>query len=258
MTEEVQNNTPENNEQVAPEVSPIELRAKELGWRPKEEYAGDDDDFVDAKEFVQRQPLFEKIEHQSRELKQVKKTLDALKGHYNSVRETEYQRALAALESSKAEAINDADGQRAVAIDQQIKKAEREFQRIQQADQAPAADPAEFVSWKTKNAWYEKDESMRLLADAYGSKLAREGMSPPEVLDAVAKKVKAEFPHKFVNPNKANAPDVGVSGASGRSSSNERFELNETERTIMNNLVRSGTMTKEQYIADLKKIRERN
>lgn len=251
------NVTPEQ-EQEAPEVSPIETRARELGWRPKEEFGGDEDNFVEAKEFVNRQPLFEKIEHQSRELKNVKKTLDALKTHYTSVRETEYQRALAALQASKAEAISEADGQRTIAIENQIKKAERDFQQIRQADQPVENDPAEFVSWKTKNAWYEKDESMRMFADTYGSKLAKDGLTPPEVLEAVAKKVKVEFPHKFVNPNKANAPDVGVSGAGGRSSSTERFELNDLERSIMNTLVRSGTMTKEQYITDLKKTRNRN
>jgi hypothetical protein len=98
---------------------------------------------------------------------------------------------------------------------------------------------------------------MRLLADAYGSKLARDGMSPPEVLEAVAKKVKAEFPHKFVNANKANAPDVGVSSGNGRSSP-DRVELSDVERKIMNTLVSSGQMTKEQYIKDLKAIKARN
>jgi hypothetical protein len=257
MTEEVKiENTPDPEQTNEP--SPVEVRARELGWRPKDEFSGDEDNFVDAKEFVQRQPLFEKIEHQSRELKNVKKTLDALKGHYTQVREVEYQRALAALQASKAEAISEADGQRAVAIDAQIAKATNEFQRIRQVEETPTEnDPAEFVSWKNKNAWYEKDESMRMLADAYGVKLQREGLSPPEVLEAVTKRVKAEFPHKFVNPNKANAPDVGVSGASSRSSSNERFELSDMERSIMNTLVRDGTMTKEQYITDLKKIRNR-
>jgi hypothetical protein len=251
----LENGTPEQEQ---PEVSPVELRARELGWRPKEEFSGDEDNFVDAKEFVQRQPLFEKIEHQSRELKNVKKTLDALKGHYTKVQETEYQRALAALQASKADAINEADGQRAVAIEAQIDRAKQEFQRIRQDEEAPTTnDPAEFVSWKAKNAWYEKDESMRLLADAYGGKLAREGLSPPEVLAAVAKKVKEEFPHKFVNPNKANAPDVGVSG--GRSSgSTERFELTELETSIMKTLIRSGDTTKEKYIAEIKKIRGNN
>jgi hypothetical protein len=253
MTEEVKQSTPieeQNNE-----PSPIEVRARELGWRPKEEFSGDEENFVDAKEFVQRQPLFEKIEHQSRELKNVKKALDALQGHYSKVQEVEYQRALAILEAKKAEAIDNAEGQKAIQIEKQIKQAEQEFRQIRQVEQAPANDPQEFVSWKSKNSWYEKDEDMRLYADAYGMKLAKDGMSPPEVLEAVSKRVKSQFPQKFVNPNKANAPDVGVSGASGRASSNDKFELTEIERNVMNTLVRSGTMTKEQYIADIKKMR---
>lgn len=257
MTEEVKIEV--SDDQIESEVSPVETRARELGWRPKDEFSGDDDNFVDAKEFVARQPLFEKIEHQSREIKQVKKALNALNSHYTQVREVEYQRALAALQASKAEAINEADGQRAVAIDAQIDKAKNDFQRIRQEETAPTAnDPAEFVSWKAKNAWYEKDDTMRDVADAYGARLAREGMSPPDVLEAVVKKVKAEFPHKFVNTNKASAPDVGVSTGNGRASSTERVELSDVERKIMNTLVNSGQMTKEQYIKDLKAIKSRN
>lgn len=256
MSEELKiENTP-NDEQKTPEISPIEARARELGWRPREEFSGDDESFVDAKEFVQRQPLFEKIEHQSRELKNVKKALDALQSHHSRVAEAEYKRALATLEAKKAEAIDNADGQRAIQIERQIAQAEQEFQQTRQTQhQAPAHDPSEFVSWKAKNSWYEKDEDMRIFADAYGTKLAKEGLTPPEVLDAVAKKVKSQFSHKFVNPNKADAPDVGVSGASGRSSSSSKFELTEQERSIMKTLVRTGTMTEEKYIAEIKKLR---
>lgn len=258
MTEEVKIDLTDPNEpNNAPEVSAIELRAKELGWRPREEFNGEDDNFVDAKEFVHRQPLFEKIEHQSRELRNVKKSLDALKGHYTAVRETEYQRALAQLQATKINAINEADGARVVDVDNQIAEAQRKFQEIKNADIQDSAppDPAEFISWKAKNAWYEKDESMRMFADTFGERLSRQGMSPAEVLSSVSKKVREEFPHKFVNPNKASAPDVGVSGNTGRASSSERFELTDVERSIMNTLVRDGTMTKEKYIADLKAIK---
>jgi cytochrome c556 len=65
----------------APQRSDIETRALEMGWRPKEEFEGSEDDFIDAKEFVRRKPLFEKIEHQSKELKQIKQALEACKGH---------------------------------------------------------------------------------------------------------------------------------------------------------------------------------
>jgi hypothetical protein len=236
--------------------TPVELRAKELGWRPKEEFHGNEDDFVDAKEFVQRQPLFEKIEHQSRELKNVKKTLDALKSHYTQVKETEYKRALQQLELAKETAINEADGARAVAIEREMKVVEKQFNEIKEnQEQDTRPDPAEFIAWQKTNTWYEKDTDMREYADTIGGRLAAKGVAPSEVLAEVAKKVRTMFPQKFTNPNKANAPDVGVSGG-GRSSANtEKYELTEMERNIMNTLVKSGTTTKEKYIAELKAIK---
>ena len=68
---------------------PFVERALELGWRPQEEWTGPEEEFIDAKEFVRRQPLFEKIEAQSREIRAVKQGLDALKTHHAKVKEVE-------------------------------------------------------------------------------------------------------------------------------------------------------------------------
>ena len=53
----------QNLEQEAPELSPIEQKAIQMGWRPKEQFEGDEEEFIDAKEFVRRQPLFDRIEN---------------------------------------------------------------------------------------------------------------------------------------------------------------------------------------------------
>ena len=44
-------------EQAQHTPDPIETRALEMGWRPKEEFDGNEEDFIDAKEFVRRKPL---------------------------------------------------------------------------------------------------------------------------------------------------------------------------------------------------------
>ena len=72
------------------QFSAIEQKALDQGWRPKEEFDGDPDAFIDAPEFVRRGELFSKIEHQSKELKAVKAALDALKTHHSRVKEVEY------------------------------------------------------------------------------------------------------------------------------------------------------------------------
>lgn len=231
--------------------SEIELKAMEMGWRPREEFNGTDDDFIDAKEFVRRKPLFDKIEHSSREVKELRKALDALKTHYTTVKESEYNRALATLKAARKDALTNGDGDQFEAIDQEIKRVEQEAVSVKQIDEIqpePVQHP-EFVGWLNRNPWYNSTPYMRQFADQVGLRLKGQ-MPPAEVLKEVEKAVKQEFPTKFKNPNKESAPDVDSSD--GKTSRSGGFELTEQERKIMNTFVRSGVMTKEKYIADLK------
>lgn len=244
------------------QVSDIEQRALEMGWRPKDDFEGSEDDFIDAKEFVRRKPLFEKIDHQGKQLKEVTKALGALKEHYGKVQETEYNRALRDLKNQMKLANREGDFERADAIENQIQSVETEAAVLRQeresiqVQEAAPVDPR-FTAWADKNPWYTSSDHMRVYADQVGVKLARQGMDPHEVLKEVEKAVRKEFPNKFVNPNKANAPAVegsGIKGGSGKGSG-ESFDLTEQERNIMNTLVRSGHITKEKYIADLKAVK---
>jgi hypothetical protein len=109
MTEEVkpvENEVQENIQDTPIEVSDIEKKALELGWRPKSEFHGAEDEFIDAKEFVRRQPLFDKIEAQSRQLKTVTRTLNELKEHYTKVNEAAYNRAISELREQRKEALS--------------------------------------------------------------------------------------------------------------------------------------------------------
>jgi hypothetical protein len=247
-----------------PQEDPFVSKAKEMGWRPKEEFQGEATDFVDAKEFVQRAPLFEKIESQNKLIKNLNKSMEALRGHYTKVREMEYERALNALKAARQDAISESDGQKFETVDKQIKRVEREFEQVQAENkgQTDAPDPSEFVAWQERNSWYTKDAEMRDYADTIGTKLHAQGnMTPSEVLQEVTKKVKATFSHKFVNPNKANAPDVSVSSGRGgkAADASDSFEMSDMERNIMNTILRDpeskkNGLTKEKYIADLKAL----
>lgn len=259
MTEDVK---PVEGEVVQEEkkVSPVEAKAMEMGWRPLEEFDGDEADFIDAKEFVNRKPLFEKIEHQSRELKSVKKALDALKDHYTKVQDTEFKRAMAELKATQKKALVDGDVEKFYEVDEQIEQAQeqaaelREAQKSIQVEEAPVVHP-EFAAWSNRNAWYGSQPHMRVFADDVGRKLAAQGLSPNEVLKKVEEEVRKEFPNKFRNPNRDNAPAVEASSRGGNGRAKDDFELNDQERTIMNTLVRQGVLTKEKYIADLKKAK---
>lgn len=254
---ELENNVPVEQTPQEPQLSDIEVRAVDMGWRPKEEFNGSEDDFIDAKEFVRRKPLFDKIELQNKQIKAVTKALEEFKGHYSKVQETEFKRALASLKSERKQALLDNDADKFDNVDEQIKSVEKQVEQIQHVANQPVVaentHPA-FENWKSRNGWYDSIPYMRKFADDAGLKLHAEGLEPSVVLKKVEEAVHKEFPNKFVNPNKANAPSVNSS--SGRSNNADVFNLNETERTIMQTLVKSGVMTEQQYIADLKKVKE--
>lgn len=261
MTEEVvdvPNEQVETEQVETNEPSAIEQRALEMGWRPREQFDGTDDDFIDAKEFVRRKPLFDKIELQGKQLKSITKTLQNLKEHYTKVNETAYERALADLKNQRKEALKNGDGDSFEAIDDRIKEVEAEkykLDALQENVPQEQTEHPEFSSWKSRNRWYDSVGYMRAFADQKGIELHRRGLDPAEVLTEVEKAVRKEFPQKFTNPNKEAAPNLEKGGTHQKSNSKDTFELSEQERKIMNDFVRQKLMTKEEYIKSLKDVR---
>lgn len=244
------------------EPSKTELTALEQGWVPKDDFQGEEHKWVDAGEFLRRGELFGKIDAQNRELKETRKTLQALEQHYLKVQETEYKRALTDLKKQKKEALIENDVEAVLDVDEKIDelKDEQLKQAQQSARQAAAQQTSEphpeFVAWTSKNSWYENSKPMRAFADARGQELSGEGKSPSEVLRLIAEEVRKEFPNKFYNP-KREEPSSVEGGTNSKQSSNNKIELSELETQIMKKLVGQGVLTKDAYMADIKKQRER-
>ena len=264
MDENEDLNLPEGTEQeqTTPEYTEVELRAMDMGWRPKEDFAGNEDDFIDAKEFVRRKPLFEKIETQSKQIKAVTKALDALKVHYTRVEEAAVNKAIATLKAQRKMALSEGDGDQFELLDDEIKKAEGQLAVLEEVKNKPLVEEeVQHPEWKAftdRNPWYNATDYMRVYADKVGAQLAASGLAPAEVLKKVEQEVRKEFPNKFTNARKVEAPDVDTSrGSGGKKVSNVEAGLTDVERKIMNDLVRSGVMTKEKYIADLQAIKKK-
>lgn len=257
MEDELQQGSGEQP-QDTPQLSEIEQRAIEQGWRPKEQFEGDPTAFIDAPEFVRRGELFSKIEHQSKELKAVKAALDALKSHHSRVKEVEYNRALKTLDEARKQALVDGETERFFALEEKIEEVKAEKaeydDNLKSVDTTPVRDiNPEFTAWVDKNSWYESSKPMRAYADKLGIELAQEGHSPSEVLKLVEREIKKEFAHKFQNQKATRPQAVEASGRSGTKP--DSFAMSEDERKIMRRFVQTGVMTEAEYIADLKKTR---
>ena len=255
-----------NTEVTDNKSAPIEFNATEKtaldqGWVPKDDFSGEEHKWVEAGEFLRRGELFNKIDSQKRELKETKKIVQALEQHYLQVKETEYKRALADLKKQKKDALIENDVEAVLDVDDKIEelKDEQLKQARAQASATQQDSPPhpEFVSWASKNSWYQTDKAMTAYADAFGNDLQAAGKSPSEVLRLVCEEVRKKFTDKFYNPNREKSSSVegGTTQKSGNSSN--KIVLSEFEESVMKKLVGQGVLTKEQYLNDIKSQREK-
>lgn len=253
MSEQVDTNVPESN---IPEPSEVEVKARTMGWVPKEEWDGTGK-WRDAEEFVDRGELFEKINSQRKKLKDLEDNQRAFTQHLNTVRKAEYSRALAAIRAEKKAALADGDADKLIEADEKLLALQAHASQVEAAPAPTSSEPhAEFVAWQARNPWYsDSNRAMKAFADVEGMKyqaaVAAGEMTPAAVLREIEAQVRKEFPEKFFNPNRSK-PGAVEATRGGSSPKGESYQLNEDEHRVMTRLVKSGIITKEKYIADLK------
>lgn len=253
-TPEVTTSTTESNER---QYTEIEQRAMEQGWVPEDQYQGTGK-WRDAEEFLDRGELFTKIDESTRRAKNAEKTVEELRKHLNTVRETEFKKALAQLKAEKAAAVAEGDGAKVVEIDEEIAEAREQYKEAEKAATTNLVDDTphpQFVAWANRNSWYKSDKAMQIYANTVGQEMVAAGeTNPARVLEEIERRVKKEFAHKFVNPNRGKPGAVETGNGKG-SVRKDNFQLSEDETKAMKRFVRAGILTEEQYIADIKASR---
>lgn len=259
MTEQVENQNLENNvAEVEPsEYSEVEQLAMENGWKPKEQYSGDPAKWRSAELFMELKPFYERIESQSKLIKQNQKQFQDIAKDMATVRQQAYDKAINDLKSAKRNAMRDGDLERVSNIDDQLdnvreqkqKQLQIDAQKIQEAtqpEQTGVLHPS-FVDWQNRNTWYTRDEDLKDWADARGQRLAAQGTNPDAVLAQLEREVKQKFPEKFTNPNAAK-PSAVAAGGSKPSAKAAKLNMSDEERRIMNTIIRSGALTEDEYV----------
>jgi len=241
-----------------PEAKPVEEakpdplveKARASGWRPKEEFEGDPDQWVDAGEFVRRKPLFDQIHQLKKEVKSRAEQIEQVSAYAAKAAENARKQLMEEMEAKKREAFQNADYDAFAQADAELKKAE--------AQPAPVAEPKapeippELQEFTARNErWFDKDRAMTVFALAEAERLKAEGVPYGEMLKMVEQEVRKEFAHKFTNPNKEKAPavvpDGGEKPGKGKLTYNE---LTREERAVWNSV--KNHMTFDEYIKDLR------
>lgn len=225
----------------------LEQQALELGWQPEEDFKADPKnegkEWRTAKEFLDRKPLFDKIDGQSKEIKDLRRAVQSLGQQNKKIEELAYKRALEELKAEKVRALEEGEHTQVVQIDEKIADL-----KAQQVAQPQAPTPTEeFQEWVENNKWYVEDREMRSIADGIGLSLHKEGVPPSEIMDQVSQRIKKVFPEKFGKARVPPSPE-GSGARKGNSSSSVESLLTPTEKRIMDTILATGSLSKEEYI----------
>ncbi len=192
----------------------ITEKAIRMGWRPKEEWRGDETKWKSAEDWVKRaeeiMPIMKtqlsdydhKVQTLQKTVESQKETMDRLIKMSELTAQQAYEKAARDLKLKQMEAVRDGD------LDT-WQKLEDEKEKIQKPEvitkESPPVNPY-YDEWHKANNWYTSDDAMTLFADAYGKTLPQ--MPYQDWLKTIENKVKSEFPHKFTNPKRTASPMV--------------------------------------------------
>ena len=254
-----------------------QLKATDSGWRPKEEWEGDQDEWIDARTFNMRGELMDRIKSQTsqlrgqdRKIQKLEGTMGKLAEHNKKMDEVAFKKALNELKGLKRDALDMANHDEVVEIDDQINDL-KELQK--EAAQQPQEAPEENVNpdvaaWIDQNEWYKSDTTLRGAADALTMEIVKAYPelrgNPSEVLEKVSLRLKEEFPQKFGKQTRTRTQTVAEPGqadisnrSKGSSKKYSSRHLNETQMDIGKTFVQDGIMKDlNEYASQLAELNE--
>jgi len=244
--------------------SKYEDQALEMGWRPQTEWTGEAEDFVTAKEFVQRKSFFDKIAAQNSEIKEFKKTIEQVTDHHRKVEEYTRKQVLADLNKAKQRAYEEGNAGEVAKIDEAIidfKLNETELKRqaeVEAQRKAGVAAP-EVSEWQERNSWYLKDQEMTRYVDTFTKGFLdlnpQAKSDPAAVLVLIDKEVRARFPDKFKNAKRTAPSAVEGSGQTGAKPKEAKIVLTDEERKVAQRFVNRGLYKSvDDYAKELRKM----
>jgi hypothetical protein len=249
-----------------------EQAAKKKGWAPQEEWRGDVEDWVPAKEFVGRQKLFDRIDDLKQALKRQKfesqQDAQNITKQLAEIRVDAYRKALIDLKAQKAVAKHDNDDAAVDLLEEEIDSTKKKLETVEAEAKVPVKqipqESAEFINWKSDNKWFESNQEARDDAIAIGVGYAAKNpnLTEKQVYDYVTKKIQKIYPEEFENQNqssggkgKVNAiSNVESGGGSSRSNpalggkkgkSLSFSDLDEQTKQVAKSLIKRGAFVKD-------------
>ena len=253
-----------------PNLTEVEEKATGQGWKPENDWDGDEGEWVDAKQFVFRGELMDRIKTQTKKLSKQESEITTLKSgfkqyqdHADKMAKADYESQLDKLKELKKEALKEDDYDTVVDVDEKLAtiKAEQAAQKKEPVKEETQTLDPKVEAWIADHDWYRNDDLMRGAADAAAASVRAENPQWPveDVLAEVAERVDV----KFNKPSKRRASNtVTETGARRKQTSSKKgkygkSDLNEEQLKVGRTFVNAGALKSlDEYAQQLGDIGE--
>jgi hypothetical protein len=182
--------------------------ASELGWKPKDQYRGDPNDWKPATDFIRASRDIN--QSLSRELRGVRDQVSRMESVSSQLLRDKLAERDAYWANQQAEAVKDGDH---AAVDRIVSERLKIRQEAVPVDDTPP-ETQDFI--ERNKAWFGKDRLATMRAREICGQLAKDGVPPAEQLRDAERAIRKEYPELFPTPAK-QAP--GVQTATSRNAS---------------------------------------
>lgn len=219
------------------ELSPMEQKAWDQGWRPKEDFKGSEENWKTPKEFIKDGEWLAQIKSLKQEQEQQKRDFDERLENTNKLNEARRQAEITKLKAAQRSAVDMADAEAFDTAQNQIDALEKETTQSTPAQQPTKA--ASIVEWEAQNPWINDNNDERTpVTQAIWSRYLQQNpnATPEQALAHVDGRISQLYPTSNANPrrNQPNTTETPrkVSRAKGKAitmndlTSDERDEWN--------------------------------
>ena len=222
-----------------PVVSESEKKATTLGWRAKDEWKGDEDDWSSAKRFLQTREIIESNKHLRSDIDRMNHEFDGRIQNLQKFHQQNLNSQVQALKDKRDSAAQDADMETYHAVNKQLDNLENQPEPV-----VAENDRSQFVnnivnhpvtqSFIQENPWIKEDGAKGV----YGKKIFADWVTQNEKnpnaileegLKLVKESVNREFPKN--NPNRETNQSMGDKGSGSRKNTpRNRLTMNDLTR----------------------------
>ncbi len=236
------NNEPQENLDEQPVVSDAEKKATGLGWRPKDEWKGSEDDWSSAKRFLQTREIIESNKHLRSDIDKMNHEFDNRIQNLQKLHEQNLDSQIEVLKDKRDSAAQDADMDTYHAVNKQLDDLQKQPASVDNNSQQLVNNIANHPVTQTfiqENPWIKEDGAKgiygkKIFADWVGQNTNNPNATLEEGLKLVKESVNREF--QQTNPNRETSQSMGDKGSGSRkTTARNRLSMSDLSR-VENNI----------------------